>query len=142
DYSLQIRNLPEPEQGEDARAPARAGAPVGRRNRRPARAARAPDQLRLPEGGQSHSMSLRDATAIAARLSLRAPQHQSLNLLSRVTERLPPRKHHDLAQALATGREICPGVDALERDFPSLCFALATGVGKTRLMGAFIGYLP
>ena len=28
-----------------------------------------------------------------------------------------------------------------ERDFPSLCFALATGVGKTRLMGAFISYL-
>ena len=26
-------------------------------------------------------------------------------------------------------------------DFPSLCFALATGVGKTRLMGAFITYL-
>ena len=28
-----------------------------------------------------------------------------------------------------------------ERDFASLCFALATGVGKTRLMGAFISYL-
>ena len=28
-----------------------------------------------------------------------------------------------------------------EREFPSLCFALATGVGKTRLMGAFISYL-
>ena len=28
-----------------------------------------------------------------------------------------------------------------ERDFPSVCFALATGVGKTRLMGAFISYL-
>ncbi len=28
-----------------------------------------------------------------------------------------------------------------ERDFVSLCFALATGVGKTRLMGAFISYL-
>jgi len=27
-----------------------------------------------------------------------------------------------------------------ERDFPSLCFALAIGVGKTRLMGAFIAY--
>lgn len=27
------------------------------------------------------------------------------------------------------------------RDFPSLCFALANGVGKTRLMGAFISYL-
>ena len=28
-----------------------------------------------------------------------------------------------------------------EREFPSLCFAMATGVGKTRLMGAFISYL-
>ena len=34
-----------------------------------------------------------------------------------------------------------PGVTDFERDFPSLCFALATGVGKTRLMGAFITYL-
>src|ERR1700736_3472171 len=32
-------------------------------------------------------------------------------------------------------------VTDFERDFPSVCFALATGVGKTRLMGAFIGYL-
>lgn len=28
-----------------------------------------------------------------------------------------------------------------EREFPSICFSLATGVGKTRLMGAFIAYL-
>ena len=34
-----------------------------------------------------------------------------------------------------------PSVGDFERDFPSLCFALATGVGKTRLMGAFIAYL-
>ena len=32
-------------------------------------------------------------------------------------------------------------VTDFEREFPSLCFALATGVGKTRLMGAFISYL-
>ncbi|MER8459804.1 DEAD/DEAH box helicase family protein [Mesorhizobium sp. M1300] len=31
--------------------------------------------------------------------------------------------------------------DDFERDFPSVCFALATGVGKTRLMGAFVSYL-
>src|ERR1035437_6285304 len=86
-------------------------------------------------------MSLRDAGAIAARLSLRAPQHESLDLLARVTEQLPLRKEADLAQALSTVRTICPGVEAFERDFPSLCFALATGVGKTRLMGAFIAYL-
>jgi type III restriction enzyme len=34
-----------------------------------------------------------------------------------------------------------PSVTGFERSFPSLCFAIATGVGKTRLMGAFIGYL-
>lgn len=34
-----------------------------------------------------------------------------------------------------------PSLEDFERDFPSLCFALATGVGKTRLMGAFISYL-
>ena len=32
-------------------------------------------------------------------------------------------------------------MEDFERDFPSMCFALATGVGKTRLMGAFITYL-
>lgn len=32
-------------------------------------------------------------------------------------------------------------IEDFERSFPSLCFALATGVGKTRLMGAFIAYL-
>ena len=34
-----------------------------------------------------------------------------------------------------------PHLSDFEREFPSLCFALATGVGKTRLMGAFISYL-
>ena len=34
-----------------------------------------------------------------------------------------------------------PTLTDFEREFPSMCFALATGVGKTRLMGAFIAYL-
>ena len=34
-----------------------------------------------------------------------------------------------------------PSALGFEREFPSLCFALATGVGKTRLMGAFISFL-
>ncbi len=38
-------------------------------------------------------------------------------------------------------KQAYPSVEAFERDFPSLCFAVATGVGKTRLMGAFIAYL-
>ena len=43
--------------------------------------------------------------------------------------------------ALAAIQAAWPSVTDFERDFPSLCFALATGVGKTRLMGAFISYL-
>ncbi|WP_029352992.1 DEAD/DEAH box helicase family protein [Bosea sp. 117] len=83
----------------------------------------------------------RHVNAIAGRLSLRAPQRQSLEILDRVTELAPPRKGADLEAALAAIRSEFPRVTDFERDFPSLCFALATGVGKTRLMGAFIAYL-
>ena len=65
----------------------------------------------------------------------------SLEILDRVTEIVPPRKEADVAAALETIRSEFPSVTDFERDFPSLCFALATGVGKTRLMGAFISYL-
>lgn len=83
----------------------------------------------------------RHVNAIAARLSLRPPQRKSLEILDRVTEILPPHKETDLAAALAIIRSEYPGVTDFERAFPSLCFAIATGVGKTRLMGAFIAYL-
>lgn len=79
--------------------------------------------------------------AIAGRLSLRPPQRRSLEILDRITEIVPPRKGADIAAALAVIRSEFPTVTDFEREFPSLCFALATGVGKTRLMGAFISYL-
>ncbi len=79
--------------------------------------------------------------AIAGRLSLRPPQRRSLEILDRITEIVPPRKSADLAAALELIRSEFPTVTDFEREFPSLCFALATGVGKTRLMGAFISYL-
>ncbi len=85
--------------------------------------------------------NLRHVNAIAGRLSLRAPQRRSLEILDRVTEIVPPTKTADLAAALEIIKSEFPGVTNFERDFPSLCFALATGVGKTRLMGAFITYL-
>ena len=78
---------------------------------------------------------------IANRLSLRSPQRESLEILDRVCDLLPLSKDQDAAQALATIRAEFANVTDFERDFPSLCFALATGVGKTRLMGAFIAYL-
>jgi len=47
----------------------------------------------------------------------------------------------DLKSALDIIRSEFSSVEDFEHAFPSLCFALATGVGKTRLMGAFITYL-
>ena len=83
----------------------------------------------------------RHVNAIAGRLSLRPPQRRSLEILNRITEIVPPKKGADLEAALATIGSEFPTVTDFEREFPSLCFALATGVGKTRLMGAFISYL-
>jgi type III restriction enzyme len=83
----------------------------------------------------------RHVNAIAGRLSLRPPQRRSLEILDRITEIVSPRKGVDLEDALATISSEFATVTDFEREFPSLCFALATGVGKTRLMGAFISYL-
>lgn len=83
----------------------------------------------------------RHVNAIVGRLSLRQPQRRSLEILDRITEIVPPKKGADIASALEVIRAEFPTVTDFEREFPSLCFALATGVGKTRLMGAFISYL-
>jgi type III restriction enzyme len=79
--------------------------------------------------------------SISNRLSLRTPQRDSLEILARIAEVIPLKKERDLKQALDVIHSEFPTVEDFERDFPSMCFALATGVGKTRLMGAFITYL-
>ncbi len=86
-------------------------------------------------------MTSRHVNAISGRLSLRPPQRRSLEILDRITEIAPPKKGVDLVAAMAAIQSEFPSVTDFEREFPSLCFALATGVGKTRLMGAFISYL-
>jgi len=82
-----------------------------------------------------------DINIIANRLSLRSPQRESLEILAKVCDLIPLEKKTDTAQAIEAIQSQFPTVTDFERDFPSLCFALATGVGKTRLMGAFITYL-
>jgi type III restriction enzyme len=79
--------------------------------------------------------------AIAGRLSLRPPQRRSLEILARVLDIAPPAKEADVAGARGVIKSEFATLQDFERDFVSLCFALATGVGKTRLMGAFIAYL-
>jgi type III restriction enzyme len=83
----------------------------------------------------------RHINAISGRLSLRHPQRDSLAILDRVCDILPPKKDSDQIAGLAAIQSEFPTVTDFEREFPSLCFSLATGVGKTRLMGAFISYL-
>lgn len=78
---------------------------------------------------------------ISSRLSLRKPQGESLDILARVLEKIELSKEADLKRSLETIQGMYSSVKDFERDFPSICFALATGVGKTRLMGAFISYL-
>jgi len=86
-------------------------------------------------------VSIQHVNAISNRLSLRPPQRDSLEILARVCEIISLDKGGDTAQTLETIKSEFPTVEEFERDFPSLCFAIATGVGKTRLMGAFVSYL-
>src|SRR6056297_1331030 len=81
------------------------------------------------------------ANYIRSRLSLRPPQAESLGILQDLCEELALVKNPDLERELGKVREQYPTCVDFERDFVSICFALATGVGKTRLMGAFISYL-
>ena len=75
------------------------------------------------------------------RLSLRRPQERSLKILSELAEELTLAKSVDLSAELEKVKRQYPTCTNFEREFPSICFALATGVGKTRLMGAFAAYL-
>ena len=84
---------------------------------------------------------------VAGRLSLREPQTVSLERLRTALESVPAlrdskaRSVEELKAMQEALKAAFPKLTDFERDFPSLCFALATGVGKTRLMGAFISYL-
>lgn len=88
-------------------------------------------------------MSIRTQNYINGRLSLRAPQAESLAKLKQALDAAPEmaQKDRDVAAVLNTLKAEFSTLKDFEREFPSLCFALATGVGKTRLMGAFIAYL-
>ena len=88
----------------------------------------------------------RAVTQITQRLSLRKPQAEALRRLDDIVDLIAPSKTTDVTAARdavrqAYGKLSDATFDDFEREFPSICFAIATGVGKTRLMGAFISYL-
>ncbi|MFC0308741.1 DEAD/DEAH box helicase family protein [Gallibacterium trehalosifermentans] len=88
-------------------------------------------------------MNNRTQHYINGRLSLRPPQMESLDKLVTALETAPEilSKQRDITVILEKLKAEFSTLTDFEREFPSLCFALATGVGKTRLMGAFISYL-
>lgn len=87
---------------------------------------------------------------IRQRLSLRKPLAEALELTSRLTDKLSLQKlpkveegnkeqnEAFVATELAKVKSIVPTVKSFDREFPSLAFSIATGIGKTRLMGAII----
>ena len=89
-------------------------------------------------------------------MSLRAPQEKSLILFAdyleseagkKVLERMKKEGNRELESIASETINYVQTVSEMrqfqsfERTFPSYTFALATGVGKTRLMGAFVAYL-
>ncbi len=90
------------------------------------------------------------ANNIKQRLSLREPLAEALDVVARLADKIDLKKPLDasddthrtyLAEQLHRSQEICPFCKDFERDFPSYAFSIATGIGKTRLMGACIAYL-
>lgn len=78
---------------------------------------------------------------IKQRLSLRKPLQEALDILTQLAAELELSKEVDLKKELEKVQALYPTCTDFEREFPSICFSIATGVGKTRLMGACIAYL-
>lgn len=78
---------------------------------------------------------------ISGVMSLRKPQMESPKILEEITNSVSLRKGMNLKATIGAIHAMYPICTDFERDFMSVTFALATGVGKTRLMGAFIAYL-
>ncbi len=81
------------------------------------------------------------AENIKQRLSLRKPLQESLDILVQLADELELKKEPDLVVELAKVQALYPTCTDFEREFTSICYSIATGVGKTRLMGACITYL-
>ena len=88
-----------------------------------------------------------DIGVISGRMSLRNPQSKSLEILDNILSNIALEKPDNngvlshYAENIAKIHSLYPTFTDFEHKFISLAFALATGVGKTRLMGAFITYL-
>ena len=73
-------------------------------------------------------------------MSLRRPQSESLKILGDIAK-IRFEEGSDIGEIQNKVHELYPTFKEYERAFPNFAFSLATGVGKTLLMGAFITYL-
>ncbi|MDY5669407.1 MAG: DEAD/DEAH box helicase family protein [Bacilli bacterium] len=78
---------------------------------------------------------------ISGVMSLRKPQKKSLEVLDSLIGDIQLNKSLDKDALKEKAHRLYPIFSDYDRDFPSFTFALATGVGKTRLIGTFITYL-
>jgi type III restriction enzyme len=81
------------------------------------------------------------ANNIKQRLSLREPLQDALDIVAQLCQELALKKEVDLLEELEKVKTHFPTCSDFERDFVSIAFSIATGVGKTRLMGAIVAYL-
>lgn len=79
---------------------------------------------------------------ISLAMSLRTPQEDALNYLDKISTSVD-YKEDDIDYIAKQATENCENGNKISFDFkfPSFCFDMTTGIGKTRLMGAAIYYL-
>ena len=83
----------------------------------------------------------KSAEYISNTMSLREPLKRSLELLENLLNKTDLIGKTELQKKETLIKKECLLFEEFERGFPSVCFSIATGIGKTRLMGAFITYL-
>ncbi len=82
-----------------------------------------------------------EINTVCRRMKLRRPQRDALTAFHDLYSQIPAMlKDTSNQQLLGLFRNLQPGWD-YSSGFPEMTFALATGVGKTRLMGALMAYL-
>ena len=81
---------------------------------------------------------------VKQRLSLRIPLAEALEATATIADHIPLQKskrNTTIVDDLQAVKALYPTCVDFQRAFPSITHNIATGVGKTRLMGAIITYL-
>lgn len=83
-----------------------------------------------------------DVTKISLAMSLRSPQEEALNVLDKISSNCNYLiDSMDTIARVASDNSLSQKNISFDFNFPSFCFDMTTGIGKTRLMGACIYYL-